>query len=202
MHATRRGFTLIEILVAVVVLAILALAAYGGLDALISTREQTKAQSERFHRLELAMVILGRDLDQAISRPIRQVSGELVPAMKGGQNSIPLLEFTRAGWPNPLQTPRSSLVRIDYRLSGGKLIRNYWPVLDRVVDSPPARQVLLTGVTGVKLRFLDEFNHWHRYWPPLNAEPGQYLRRDPVAIEITLKTQRWGTLRRLVEIAP
>lgn len=202
MHTARRGFTLIEILVAVVVLSILALAAYGGLDALISTREQTKAQSERFHHLELAMVILDRDLDQAISRSIRQISGARSPAMRGGQNSVPLLAFTRAGWPNPLQKPRSGLIRIDYRLSGGKLIRNYWPVLDRVVDSPPARQVLLTGVTGIKLRFLDGFGHWHRYWPPLNAEPGQYLRRDPVAIEITLETRRWGTLRRLIEIAP
>src|SRR5699024_5356133 len=66
-----RGFTLIEILVAVTILAILAVAAYGGLNALIKSREITKTHAQHFKQLQLAMATIERDLEQTSARPIR-----------------------------------------------------------------------------------------------------------------------------------
>lgn len=194
------AFTLIEILVAVAVLAILAVAAYGGLDALIGARQYSRREDHQFKRLELAIVTVDRDLQQSASRPIRQRSGALAPAMRGGGNEVPFLAFTRAGWPNPLQRPRSSLVRVNYRLEQGRLIRLSYPVLDRSVSLAPRRQVLLTGVEKVKLRFLRSNGQWVDLWPPLDAESSAYLSREPRAVQLTVVTKRWGRIRRIVEL--
>lgn len=196
------GFTLIEILVALVVLVILSAAAYGGLHAIVQVRERTRISEHHFQRLQLAMVTLTRDLEQAVARPIRHASGEFAPAMLGGDRDVPELSFTRSGRPNPLLLPRSALERVAYAADGGNLVRYFYTVLDRTVEETPVRQTLLPGVTALRVRFLDRFGHWQAHWPPLNAEAHRYDRRDPVAVEVTLQTRRWGKVRRLIEIAP
>ncbi len=197
-----RGFTLIEILVAVVVLSIMAVAAYAGLDALIHVREGTQQQMRQFQRLQLAMVILTRDLEQAVARPIRRASGDIAPGMLGGNNNVPELAFTRSGRPNPLQKPRSSLERIAYGLDGDQLIRYSYPVLNQAIEHPPLRQVLLKHVTALQVSFMDQFGQVSANWPPLNAEAHKYDRIDPVAITVTLDTKRWGKIKRIIGIAP
>lgn len=196
------GFTLVEILVALVVLAIMAVAAYGGLHAIMQVRERTRTSERQLQQLQLAMVTLTRDLEQAIARPIRHSSGELAPAMLGGNNDVPELAFTRSGRPDPLLLPRSSLERVAYTVANGSLVRYFYPVLDRTVEETPKRQSLLPEVESMQLRFLGQDGTWHLHWPPINAEAHQYDRRDPVAAEITLQTRRWGEIRRLIEIAP
>lgn len=202
MKAGQRGFTLIEILVALVVLAVLAVAAYGGLDSIMATRKQSQAQDREFGRLQLAMATLTRDLEQASTRPVRYASGDHAPAMQGGAHDVPALAFTHAGLPNPLMEPRSGLERVAYEVDDGKLVRLFFPVLDQVLEMTPERQVLLPGVNGFGVRFLDGSDTWQQNWPPLNAASQASVRSDPVAVEITLDTKRWGAITRLVEIAP
>lgn len=202
MKKPQRGFTLIEILVALVVLAIMAVAAYGGLDSVMATRKQSQAQDKDFAQLQLAMATLTRDLEQASTRPIRYASGDRAPAMQGGARDVPELSFTHAGLPNPLLKPRSDLERVAYEVDKGKLVRLFFPVLDQVLEMTPEQQVLLPGVNSFDVRFLDGSNVWQLNWPPLNVEPQGAERRDPRAIEITLDTKRWGTIKRLIEIAP
>lgn len=202
-HAPRgAGFTLIEILVALVVLAIMSAAAYGGLHAVMQVRERTRGNERRLQHLQLAIVTLSRDLEQAVARPIRHSSGELAPAMLGGNSDVPELAFTCAGRPDPLLRPRSSLERVAYAVAHGKLVRYHYDVLDRTVEETPARQTLLSGVQSMRLRFLDRAGNWQAHWPPLNAEAHRYDRRDPLAVEVTLQTARWGRIRRLIEVAP
>lgn len=200
--ARRGGFTLVEILVALVVLAIMAAAAYGGLHAVMKVRENTRTSERRLQRLQLAMVTLTRDLEQAVARPIRHASGELAAGMLGGDNDVPQLAFTRSGRPNPLLLPRSSLERVAYAVDDDKLVRYFYSVLDRTIEETPTRQTLLTGVRTMHVRFLDRRGHWQAHWPPLNTEARSYDRRDPVAVQVTLQTRRWGEIRRLIEIAP
>lgn len=204
-HRTRsgtRGFTLIEILVATLILAILAIAAYGGLNSLIKEREITHKHNEHFRTLQLAMATIGRDLQQAAARPIRLSSGAFAPAMMGGANDIPVLALTRGGRPNPLQQSRSALERVAYTLDGNTLKREVFPVLDRSVTPAPAARTFLKGVQAITLGFMDESRESHAHWPPLNAQPGSYSRREPIAIQITLDTKRWGEIRRLIPVAP
>lgn len=202
MKRTRQGFTLIEILVALVVLAVLAVAAYGGLDSIMTTRKQTEAQDKDFRQLELAMATLTRDLEQSSARPVRYASGDRAPAMQGGAHDVPVLSFTHAGLPNPLLVPRSGLERVAYEVDDGKLVRLFFPVLDQVLEMTPERQILLPGVNDFTVRFLDSSDTWQQNWPPLNAASRNAERNDPIAVEVTLDTKRWGTIKRLIEVAP
>lgn len=198
----ERGFTLIEILVAVVVFAIMSVAAYAGLNALIRTRQDDKQAMQQFRQLQLAMVTMKRDVEQAVARPIRHSSGEMAPGMVGGNHNVPVLVFTRSGRPNPLQKPRSGLERIAYGIDGDNLVRYSYPVLDRTVESTPVRQVLLKHVTNIEVSFMDQYGQVSPDWPPLNAEAHKYDRIDPVAVTITLDTKRWGSIKRVIGIAP
>lgn len=195
-----RGFTLIEILVAVLILAVLAVAAYGGLNALIKSREITQTHARHFRQLQLAMATIDRDLKQSAARPIRLASGALAPAMVGGANNIPALAFTRAGRPNPLLLPHSGLQRIAYLVDGDKLVRVVFPVLDRAMAPTEQRQTLLGGVRSLTLAFMDAKHKSHAHWPPLNAEPGSFITREPIAVKISLNTKRWGTVKRLIPL--
>lgn len=197
-----RGFTLIEILVAVVVLAIMAVTAYTGLDALIRTREHDQQAMKGFKQLQLAMVTMTRDLEQAVARPIRHASGDVAAGMIGANKNVPELVFTRSGRPNPLQEPRSGVERIAYGIDGGDLVRYSYPILDRTVEPTPERRVLLKHVTSLQVSFMDQFGQVSPTWPPLNTEPHKYDRIDPVAITITVDTKRWGTIKRIIGIAP
>lgn len=202
MRRKQSGFTLIEILVALVVLAVLAVAAYGGLNSLIKTREINRQHDREFRQLQMAMVTLVRDLRQASARPIRLASGEIEPAMMGGPNDIPALSFTRAGRPNPLLRPRSSLQRVAYTVDNGDLVRLIYPVLDRASPPAPERQVLLHDVRSIGFAFMDEKDQPEDNWPPLNTQPGTYNRRLPIAVKITLDTKHWGVIQRLITVAP
>lgn len=202
MTSRQRAFTLVEILVALVVLVVLAVAAYGGLDSIMAARQQVHTQDEHFKQLQLAVVTLTRDLEQASTRPVRYSSGDQVPAMLGGPQDLPELTFTQAGRSNPLLAPRSDLERVAYEVDNGKLVRLFYPVLDQVYVMTPERQTLLAGVTEMDVRFLDDGRQWHQNWPPINVTAHSYDRRDPLAVEITLQTKRWGQIQRLVEIAP
>lgn len=194
---TRRmaGFTLLELLVAMAVFAVLAVMAYQGLSAVLTTRAAVERQADRLRELQTAWLLIGRDLQQTSPRWIRdELGSELVP-IKGGESFIPLLEFTRAGYRNPAGLPRSSLERVAYQVKLNELSRWRWRVLDRTQDSQPVARVVLTGINRVALRFLDASREWQPTWPPPDLAPGG--ADLPRAVEVTLELEDWGRITRL-----
>jgi general secretion pathway protein J len=95
--------------------------------------------------------------------------------------------------------PRSDLQRVAYGVSDGTLQRLSWAVLDRVPGSEPRSLPLLDGVEALNWRFLDVSHEWIDTWPPA-AGGGVSPERLPLAIEMTLELEEWGTIRRLVRI--
>ncbi|MCQ8131101.1 PulJ/GspJ family protein, partial [Methylomonas rivi] len=63
------GFTLLELLVAMAIFAIMAVMAYGGLKTVIDTRRATQAKAAQLRQLQQALYLLNEDLQQAVSRP-------------------------------------------------------------------------------------------------------------------------------------
>ncbi len=194
------GFTLLELLVAMAIFALLAAMAYGGLQRVLDARADAERVQQRLAQLQKAVTFIERDLQQAIDRPIRDGLGGSLPALQGGQSADQLLEFTRAGWLNPLHQPRATLQRVAYRLNNGTLVRSFWRVLDRAPDSAPQHMKLLDHVDDVKVRFLDAQDQWQEDWPPanFNAATGVDL---PAAVEVTLDLHDWGRITRLVPLA-
>ena len=151
---SQSGFTLLELLVAMGIFALMASMAYGGLNVIMKEREATDQQAARLAHLQTSFFWLGRDLELAINRPIRDEYGDRQMALSSADIGVYRLELTRAGWRNPAGRTRSHLQRVAYSVRDNQLIRFYWNVLDRAQDSKPLETVLLDGVIRMDLRFL------------------------------------------------
>ncbi|WP_455211327.1 type II secretion system minor pseudopilin GspJ [Kaarinaea lacus] len=167
------GFTLLELLISVVIFGLVAAMAYSGLSNVLLARSQTEARTQELYKLQMALTLMERDIEQIVDRPVRDEYGETQPAFVANEYGEYLLEFTRTGWLNPLNLPRSHLQRIAYSLKDEKLIRSIWYVLDRAQDSEHYDIVLLEDVKSLEIRYLDDKNEWQRSWPPLSSGFGQ-----------------------------
>ena len=199
-----RGFTLIEVLVSVFIMAVLAALCYEALDYVRQSRDTTQAAFDRIRAVEMTMHYLVSDFEQLEPRPVRDLLGASeVPALLADQRTTDLVTLTRGGWPNPAGLQRGTLQRVTYRLENGTLVRLYPTVLDATLANQPVRRELLTDVTSIKLRYMDATRSWQELWPPLlatsqtNALP---LSTRPLAVEITLETKDLGKVVRLVEV--
>ncbi len=206
--SSARGFTLLEMLVAVAIFAVLAGLAYGGLIAVMQQYDATHAAQTRLQEIRRAVTLLERDLFQVRNRDIREAfQGDPVPALRGGVNELLPIEFTRGGWRNPAGVARASLQRVAWQREDDKLFRLHWLMLDQAQDSEPARLEVLDGVEELAFRFLDENGDWHEQWPPVDMQlqsPGDagVLPQSvlPVAIEFVIELEDVGRIRRLVEL--
>jgi general secretion pathway protein J len=197
----QQGFTLVEIMVAVLIAAILAVMAFEAMQESLASRDRIKASAQRLQSLQFAMRSLVQDFSQLNPRPVREPLGEgYQPALVGGNEVL----LTRAGWMNPVGLERTTLQRVRYALRDGSLVREYWTVLDAQLEPAPVARQLLDGVTTFSLRYMSDGRTWQSTWPPpalgaVRTEREQRWR--PIAVEITLELQDMGRLTRIVEVA-
>ncbi len=197
-----RGFTLLEILVALFVFSIIGVISSQLMSQTIRSHETLTERGHRLTDLHRAMQVIQRDILQISNRPVRDNYGDPLPALQIGPDGV--IEFSRAGWRNPLGLPRSESQRVSYLLQDGKLLRGYWTVMDRVQDSEPAYQTLLEGVERVEFFVRDNQSGQPRnFWPPIGGSanaggPGSGL--ETVAIVMHLELEGYGDIDRVWEI--
>lgn len=189
-----RGFTLLELLVAIGLFSVLAALVWGSLDGLARTSTQLQQATTRLAAVQRALDLLVRDLRQAAPRPVRDGNGRTLPALAGEGTR---LELTRAGHGNALGQPRSTLERAGWRQREGRLERLHWPVLDRAAATQPRVDALLDGVLSLELRYRDANGREHDRWPPARSGEGQLL---PRAVQLRLRLDDTGELMRVVEL--
>jgi general secretion pathway protein J len=194
-----RGFTLLELLVAGAIFAVVGLMAYGGLQAVLTQQVIARANADRFREIQFAVQQISRDLYQAAPRPVRETLGDGTRgALQGDARNRYPIEFTRGGWSNPLGQPRAAVQRVAYELDDDRLLRRHWFVPDHTLDEEPIERELLSGVLELRLRFLSS-GGWSDEWPPgLDAPDPAML---PLAVEFTLELADLGEIRRLIEVA-
>jgi len=198
-----RGFTLLELLVAMAIFAIIGTLALSGYTELQRQSEYAEQRLERVREVQRAMQTIAQDLGQIEPRPIREPLGTtVIPAVLASSSIEYLVQFTRAGWSNTAGLPRPTLQRVGYRLDGEGLWRDHWLVLDRTLAQEPVRVRLLSKVRTVRLRFMNASREWVDRWPAGDGDivPGSERLR-PAAVEITLDLEDWGEIRRVIEVA-
>lgn len=210
-----RGFTLIEVLIALAITAFVSVIAFTSFSTIISGVESTQATAERVYRINRAWMIISRDLEQFVARPVRDEFGELEPAMQGGMAARFPLSLSRSGWHNPLGQERPELQRVNYRLEEGSLWRDSYPVLDRAGETEPLSALLLEEVEDIRVLFLEgiegarstgtgtelDTRGWTENWVVDTSQPGVGLT-PPLAIEVRLQLDDWGEMRRVYALPP
>ena len=166
----HRGFTLIEILIALAILSLLAVLGYRAVASLGDTEARLSSEAEKWRRLDGLFSRLESDCREAIPRSVR-AGDRLDPAWLGttdGDGNSALL-ISRAG-PEFLLEPGSAGQRIGYRLRSGTLEVLYWPALDNAAEANPTAYTLVSDVAAVAFAYLDSAGTWRSRWP-MSGEP-------------------------------
>ena len=208
MTLRHRGFTLLELLVAIFIAAIMFAIGYGAINQAVNNHSAVADQQARLLELQTAMRVLEQDFVQLEPRPVRQPVGDgWLPALLGNPDPTvqPMLQLSKGGWNNPTGVQRPGLQRVAYFFEKNTLRREYWAVMDPTLQNTTIKRDLLTHVKSVTFRYMDVSHQWQTQWPPaaVAGATGQEssLRMRPIAVEITLDTEDWGKLVRTIEVA-
>ncbi len=200
-----RGFTLVEVMVAVAISAILSVMAFTAMNQALENRNRVRATTERLAALQLTVRNLVQDFSQLAPRPVRQQIGDgFLPALQAEQGTFTEVTLTREGWMNPAGLQRSGLQRVRYVVRDSVLYREYWTVLDAQQDPLPVSRQMLDRVRGFRIRFMNDGRAWQDEWPPQTLQGSRgnrELRWRPLAVEVTLELEDHGTITRLIEVA-
>ena len=211
MRRHSRGFTLLEILIAIAIFAVLILAAQQMFHQAMNQRDQLDRQASRMESQQLLLTWLTQDMEQMVARPVRDSLGDPEPAVQSIDHGI---AFTRAGWANPFSLrQRSELQRVEYFLCSPaiqstackpdehNLIRRYWPALDVNQGTEPVDTVMLRNVEDFQVRYLhydqNSGYQWLDTWPDQAtlAQP-PLLQALPKSIEINIYLENDTVLHR------
>jgi general secretion pathway protein J len=196
----QKGFTLMEVLIAVTITAVIGVGVWQVVHGVITSRDRVDEVADQFRNLQRTMLLLERDITQIVNRPARDVYGDFQPALSSRQDDFALM-LTRQGWRNPLGTRRSGLQRVGWEYTGNELRRRYWPMVDQGQEDNSQDVLLLEGVTAFDIRFLDDNRRWHPQWPTdetmATLSPGSRPDTElPLGIEVTIEQDTFGKLVR------
>lgn len=184
----QTGLTLVELMVAVALLAVISSMAYRGLDSMTRSSERSLAVGDHWQGVAQLFERIASDVAQPARRSVRALTDDNQslpewwgrPLNNSAAETDPAaaqLEFTRKS------PPGRDEVRLGYRLHAEKIELLLWPVLDRAPATMPDVYVLLEGVSSLTFRYLDSAGVWQDNWPTLGSKEA-FPRA--LAVEITL----------------
>ena len=180
----RGGFTLVELLTALLILSLLALMSYRSLGAVLDAREQVTAEADKWRHVSSFFARFERDVQLVSPRPVRGAAGG-APAWLGrpGATPGPRLEISRFASAEGVDAPR----RIAYALNATQEIELWlWPGLDVTPDVLPARYPVLAGVTTFDVEYLDAGRAWRPAWPTSSGDAADATIPRAVRLHIVL----------------
>ena len=182
----QQGFTLLEILIALAIFAIMSMMAYAGLAAILDARASTVPRAQQLAELQTTLYLLNEDLSQIINRSIRDEFGTTEPAFSVGHgNEIVVFTRTVPSWSNDAGT--NSLLRVSYSLEKDVLYRQVWSLPDRTQQTEFRRRKLMTAKSVV----LTKYDPSTQTWESFTGGGG-----IPTALDISFNLDGLGTIHR------
>lgn len=177
----QSGFTLLEVLIAIVLFAVLTLMTGQLLTASINSNETTKKHQQRFSALLRTVNLLEKDIRQFVPRPLLH-SEQVIEA---GQSHLMLTTARADDALNACCTP--AIQRVRWYLKNGVLYREVWQYPDAV--KPTLVMSMLDNVDSFTLRY---------YAQGAFLEKSDAATAMPQAVEFTLDLVDPGPIVRLV----
>jgi len=190
------GFTLLEVLIAIVIFALISLTSFSIFNTVIKSDESSQIRIERMNELQRAFLIIERDLLQISKRTIRLNGEEPLKGFLHTENSFSsnsqYLGFVRQGWTNPgLLLPRSDMQSVAYQLNDNSVERLHFNFVDAVQGEEPKVRQLISKVTTLKFEYYDG-----KKWQKEHNN-----NQLPLAIAIEIETEDYGIIRRQFLVA-
>ena len=139
-----RGFTLIELMSALVILSLLALMAFRGLGAVLDARDQVRLETQKWKAVAAFFSRFQRDVQLSAPSPVTGTSQRF--------------EFSRLAMAEGVDLPR----RTAYGLNASREIE---------LTEDSTRHPLLPAVAEFELRYLDPALAWVEAWPRTERDP-------------------------------
>jgi len=192
-----KGFTLVELLVALAIFALLSGFAYRGLSALLESRDALRKESRKWRDAAIFVGRVERDLRSVLDRTATSPAGTpLAPVSSTVESSgtqATGLAVTRSGGAlqeGVLAAPQ----RVAYRLRDGSVERLAWGSTDPSPRDEPSSIPVLANVRALEFRFL-VLNEWRTAW----GAPGG-AERLPAAVEMTLTLASGERIVRVMDL--
>lgn len=197
---SNRGFTMLEMIVAIAIFAIIAAISYSALNNFLDARAHINSRNERLRALQTMFVLLEQDLRYAVNRTVRNEYGDVEPAFIGRAD-----EALAAGEQLRLTTVRPApgsaglhqVTRVAWRLNDGELHRVAWRVLDRDIDSVEYQRRLMGNIDDFEIMYF-------------SFDPNAELRADsewvgdatlPAGVAVTVLPEGDAAYQRVFEVA-
>ena len=187
------GFTLVEMLVALTIFALLSAAGVGILRASVDTQSAVEDRLTQVSAVARLHAVLASDLGQAVARPARGPSGG-TPDFLGEPGSM---QWVRAGWSNPDGDARSTLQRVEWRLDAKGLARIGHRALDggdQAGSGQPA--VVVRDLEQIAFRYRSSTGDWTAAWQSTPQEP------LPAAVELMMRPTGQAPLVMVIALPP
>jgi general secretion pathway protein J len=179
------GFSLLEMLLAITVFALVAAAAYGILNSMTAAAAAQETAAARLREVQLTVARLEREIHQALSAGMLS-DGTARPGLQGGTELMELDYLSPApGGP--------AIRRMQYRYEDGVLYRV--PLRNgATLRSATRAPALLQGVSRLAFSYRGPAGDWRPEWNA--ASPGEL----PAALRLEMEIDRFGHLERLFEL--
>lgn len=191
-QANNKGFTLLEVLIAIAIFSLVSLSSFTIFDSVLKGDATAKERSDRQNELQRAFLIIERDITQIARRSIRY-EGEapsrqyIQSASDSFASEDQAIAFVRSGWTNPgLLLPRSDMQAVAYRLFDNTLQRLHSNFVDSVVGEEPKVRTLIKNISAITFEYYNG-QKWQKTWSSNTL---------PLAMAVELDTQDYGVIRR------
>lgn len=194
----HRGFTLMEVLVALAIFAIIGAASARLLRDAVTQSQGLGTREAALGALVRSLFRFEQDVQQWVQRPVRDRYGDPLPALALSAGELILTRAGRRGEQGLEETApaRGELQRVAWRLEKGELTRRYWPVLDQLPETEPREVSFGLELTGLTCEILASDGQSYREWPldpqmlASRAENG--LEPEARGLQCAFESEVWG----------
>ena len=198
----QRGFTLLEVLIALAILATIMVILFGTYAASVERAERARDLAEVYHEARILLDLMGNDIRASYLPDAEVQAQQSLPQPKSRRYNfvgedlqeakLPADKLTLFALLPPLHpdTPEAEVCRVVYSLEpkappaqGKILVRRVSCSLDAEVTEPEHVFLLTESVAGLDFKYYDDQGHEQLEW---DARDGQHAKSLPGRVKVAL----------------